>query len=92
MKQMKEDKFKSGIYIIQNNINSKKYVGKSINIYNRIKQHVTNLNTRCIDENPHLINAWHKYGRRNFSYYVIEYIYEEDKKILETKLKERELY
>ena len=40
--------------------------------------HVTNLNTRNKNENRHLINAWHKYGRSNFSYYVVEYVYEEN--------------
>lgn len=92
MKQRTEDKFKSGIYVIQNNINQKKYVGKALDIYRRIKAHVTALNTKDVNENRHLINSWHKYGRESFSYYVIEYIFEEDKDILENKLKERELY
>ena len=92
MKQRAEDKFKSGIYIIQNNINQKKYVGKALDIYKRIKAHVTALNTKDVNENRHLINSWHKYGRESFSYYVIEYIFEEDKDILEQKLKDRELY
>lgn len=92
MKQKSNDKFKSGIYVIQNNINSKRYVGKALNIYRRIKAHVTALNTKDVNENRHLINSWHKYGRENFSYYVVEYIYDENKEILEQKLKERELY
>lgn len=92
MIQRLEDKNKAGIYVIQNKVNSKKYVGKSKNIYKRIMQHVTLLNTKSKDENRHLINAWHKYGRQNFTYYVIEYIYEEDCDNLEEKLKERELY
>lgn len=92
MIQRIEDKYRAGIYVIQNNINSKKYVGKSKDIYKRIMQHVTLLNTKSKDENVHLINAWHKYGRASFTYYVIEYIYEEDPKMLEQKLAERELY
>lgn len=92
MKQRLEDKFKSGIYVIQNNVNQKKYVGKAIDIYKRIKQHVTQLNTKSKDENRHLINSWHKYGRNSFSYYVIEYIYEENKEDLDKKLADRELY
>lgn len=55
-------------------------------------QHVTHLNTKSKDENIHLINAWHKYGRNSFTYYVIEYIHEEDSEKLEQKLAERELY
>ena len=76
MKQRTEDKFKSGIYVIQNKKKQKKYVGKALDIYKRIKSHVTALNTQSKDENRHLINSWHKYGREAFSYYVIEYIYE----------------
>lgn len=92
MKQRSEDKFKSGIYVIQNNINQKKYVGKAIDIYKRIKSHVTFLNTKNKNENRHLINSWHKYGRENFSYYVIEYIHDPDNDSLDKKLAERELY
>lgn len=92
MIQRKEDKFRSGIYVIQNNANSKKYVGKSKNIYKRIMQHITQLNTKNKNENRHLINAWHKYGRSCFTYYVIEYIDEENTDVLERKLAERELY
>lgn len=55
-------------------------------------QHVTYLNTKCKDENRHLINAWHKYGKENFSYYVIEYLDDEDLKKLDKMLAERELY
>ena len=33
------------------------YVGKSINIYKRIKQHITQLNHKSKDENYHLIQA-----------------------------------
>lgn len=55
-------------------------------------QHVTQLNTKSKDENCHLINAWHKYGRKSFTYYVIEYIYDENLDVLEQKLAERELY
>lgn len=92
MKQRIEDKYRSGIYVIQNNINSKRYVGKAKDIYKRIMQHVTQLNVKSKDENRHLINAWHKYGRNNFTYYVVEYVYEESLELLEQKLKERELF
>lgn len=91
MKQKLEDKLKSGIYVIENTINHKKYVGKAKCIYKRIKQHVTYLNTKSKDENPHLINAWHKYGRSNFTYNVLEYI-ESDLNDIDVILSERELY
>lgn len=78
---------KAGIYGIINKINNKIYIGKSINIYNRIKQHIILLNKESLDENRYLINSWKKYGRENFEYIVIEYL-EKD----ENLLKEKELY
>jgi group I intron endonuclease len=84
---IKRDFGKSGIYIIKNRINNKVYVGKSINIYIRIKQHITLLNTRSLDENRYLISAWHKYGKENFEYSVLEYLEPDD-----DILKERELF
>lgn len=83
----KRDLKKSGIYCIKNLINNKVYIGKSINIYERIRQHINLLNKESLDENRYLINSWKKYGRDNFQYIVLEYL---DKD--ETLLKERELY
>lgn len=74
MKLNTKDKKKVGIYVIRNLVNQKVYVGKSVNIYFRMKQHITLLNIKSKDENPYLISAWHKYGKDNFDYYVIEYI------------------
>ena len=92
MKRRTEDKFKSGIYVIYNTLNQKKYVGKAVNIYRRMKHHVTSLNTKNKDENPHLINAWHKYGRNAFEYYVVEYIDLENVEELNEVLSNRELF
>lgn len=66
-----------GIYCIENNINRKKYIGQSINIYKRWTSHKNNLNGHYIDrghikENPHFQNAWDKYGEENFSFYILE--------------------
>lgn len=88
MKTNIQDKGKSGIYMITNNINNKVYIGKAKCIYKRIKAHITFLNTKRRKlENDHLINAWHKYGRENFNYKVLEYLELNDK-----LLSERELY
>ena len=92
MIQRKEDKKKSGIYVIKNLINNKVYVGKAVDIYRRIKDHVTGLNTKNKNENPYLINSWHKHKRENFTYYVAEYITIEDRDELDNKLKDRELF
>lgn len=87
MKTRLIDRKRCGIYVIVNTINNKKYVGKSTNIYIRIKQHITTLNTRSKDENRHLTNSWHKYGRENFDYFIIEYLWPDME-----LLSERELY
>ena len=92
MIQRKEDKKKSGIYVIKNLINNKVYVGKAVDIYRRIKDHVTALNTKNKNENPHLINSWHKHKRENVTDYVAEYITIEYRDELDNKLKDRELF
>lgn len=81
----KRDLKRSGIYCIINTKNNKVYIGKSKNIYERIRQHINLLNKKSKDENRHLINAWFKYGRESFEYVVLEYTEIEN-------LKERELY
>ena len=87
MKVNKFDLNKCGIYCIRNLINNKVYIGKSYNIYNRIAGHMYNLTKKSKDENRHLIAAWHKYGRENFEYFVLEYL-----PINEELVKARELY
>lgn len=88
MKTNIQDKNKSGIYCIQNIVNNKVYIGKSINIYKRIKNHIGSLNRNSRKhENEYLINSWNKYGRKNFKYFVLEYL-----EINEKLLEERELY
>ena len=79
---------KIGIYCIRNLVNNKVYVGKSKNIYLRLKQHITQLNTKNKNENPYLIKSWHKHGKNNFEYFVLEYFDNLD----ENFLKQRELY
>jgi group I intron endonuclease len=87
MKLNKEDKNKCGIYCIYNIINQKKYIGKSKNIYRRLRQHIYQLRKKLKDENRFLINAWHKYGEENFEYFVIEELSVDEK-----LLKWQELY
>ena len=90
MKLNLNDKKKAGIYKIVNLVNNKVYIGKSITIYNRMKDHITALNTKNPNENRHLINSWHKYGKDSFTYEVIEYF--ENNENIENILKEKELY
>jgi len=78
---------KPGIYAIVNKVNNKMYIGKSINIYKRTKQHITGLNTKNKNENRYLINSWHKYGKDNFELKILEFL-----ELDESLLSERELY
>jgi len=85
MKANKNHK-RCGIYCIKNIINNKVYIGKSINIYRRINEHINMLNAKRKDENPHLIKAWHKYGVNSFEYSVIEYLERDEKNVAAREL------
>ena len=87
MKPNKNDKI-CGIYCIKNKINNKVYIGKSKNIYRRIYQHLYDLkNKRINNENSHFLNAWYKYGKENFEYFILEELTLDD-----SICKNRELY
>lgn len=92
MKINKENCNCPGIYVIKNLINGKVYVGKSKNCYKRLHQHLSDIKieNRNYNENPHLLNAFKKYGSDNFDYYIIERFEICDN--IEDILAERELY
>lgn len=59
------------IYCIENKINDKKYIGKSIKSTNRRwTQHKSELKNN-IHKNKHLQRSWNKYGEDNFCFYII---------------------
>lgn len=72
-----------GIYKITNKTNGKVYIGQSIDIKKRWKQHINE--AKSSRQNTYLYNAMRKYGIDNFSFEIIE---ECDIK----SLNEREIY
>ena len=74
-----------GVYKILNTVNGKFYIGSSVDIEKRFKQHRTDLN-KGIHNNTYLQNAWNKYGANNFEFIVVECV--DDIKIL----RDRETY
>lgn len=62
-----------GIYKITNIINNKVYIGQSIDIERRIKEHIRGLNGGYA-HNPHFQNSWNKYGEDNFKFEVLEVV------------------
>lgn len=81
-----------GIYCIRNIINNKVYIGKSINVRQRIYSHIGGLNSKDPKrENQHFINAWWKYDKENFEYFILEII-DVTQENIENILKEKELF
>jgi group I intron endonuclease len=61
----------SGIYKIINKVNGKYYVGSSLDIYHRFKEHKQYL-MHNYHFNDHLQHAWNKYGNEKFEFVIIE--------------------
>jgi len=61
----------SGIYAIVNKLNNKKYVGSSIDVRKRYRQHYNDL-SKNKHVNTHLQNAWNKYGENAFEFSILE--------------------
>lgn len=81
---MQKDTLISGIYCIENLSTNKKYIGQSVNISERWKKHISELNNG-LHHNDYLQKAWNKYGIENFKFYVLEYCSID-------KLNEKEIY
>lgn len=71
----------TGIYIIKNLVNGKKYIGQSREIERRRKEH----KYICSESNKSLKLAYKKYGIENFSFEILE-------ECCESALDEREIF
>lgn len=72
---------KGGIYFIISLVDNKKYVGRSVDIKRRLREHRSSLIAQR-HRNKHLQNAWNKYGASNFVF--APYLYcSEDAAIVE---------
>jgi len=61
----------SGVYRIFCTANGKSYIGSSVNVAKRIRDHKNSL-TRGAHCNSHLQRTWNKYGWRTFEFRVLE--------------------
>ena len=61
-----------GIYKITNKINGHSYIGQSIHIEERFREHKSKYNWNR-EKNKPLYQAFQKYGLDNFSFEIIEY-------------------
>lgn len=93
---------KSGIYLIFNRLSNKGYIGQSVNMYNRLKVHVSLLerakkhNGYALKKvNLHLLASWKKYGKAAFVCEALEILSRDSDSSLEDfkiKLSEAEQY
>ena len=73
----------SGIYQIRNLVNGKVYIGSSLNIYRRCRDHKCALRGQY-HFNEHLQRSWNKYGEEGFIFEVLQLI-EDEVDLLDTE-------
>lgn len=79
----------AGVYLISNNVNGKCYVGSTVHLDQRRREHFSRLaNNKHV--NVHLQNAYNKYGREAFDFEVLETIGIDDN--IKDKLLKREQF
>ena len=71
---MKENKNKSGIYMWENNINGKQYIGSAVNLSERLSNYYSTgyMENKLKISNSSIYNALLKYGYSNFSIFILE--------------------
>lgn len=82
---LKDQKDKSGVYCLVNNINGHRYVGSSIHLSSRMKNYLNNTYLKNKkNSNMPIIKALLKHGQSNFSVWILEYVESEFLSIRET--------
>jgi group I intron endonuclease len=72
---MKEQKNKTGIYCLINNINGHEYIGSSSNLASRMKNYLNNTFLKSKqNSNMPIVKALLKYDQSNFSLLIIEHV------------------
>jgi len=77
-----------GIYVIENKLDGKKYIGQSLDIEERFRRH------RYREINEHLKNSFKKYGHENFEFKILATIESNDyktKQEIKNKLNDLEI-
>ena len=64
--------YDSGIYVITNLLNAKKYIGSAVNLKRRKEEHFSSLRNHS-HFNRHLQSAWNKYEGENFRFRPLLY-------------------
>lgn len=72
-----EFKGKCGIYLVENLLNGKKYVGSSKDMYYRLRRHLSDLRKRQ-HGNQHWQNSFNKYGEKIWFSKILETCLEEE--------------
>ena len=63
----------SGVYVILNRVNGKRYVGSSVSVKYRINGHRIDLE-RGVHYNTHLQSSWDKYGKDSFKFTPLVFV------------------
>lgn len=70
-KEIKKYRGKTGIYAFTNRINGKMYIGQSVDIGKRLRNHINDYKANRYNLN--IYKAYKKYGIENFDFDIIEY-------------------
>ena len=62
----------SGVYIIENEVTGGAYIGSSVNLYNRMSQHIATLSNNK-HYNRYLQKIYNKYGKNILSFRILIY-------------------